>query len=207
MPETKKQIWDTLFKVDVSEHVKFLSVGAKSLPYLPWPAMHVLMMQNFPEYSWSFSEDHHMREAHYFEGGSCEVRCTMTIGEHTIITSLAVTDSDEAESNPSASLIATAKQRCRVKAAAEFGLGFSLWHDSEQFTDEAPAPSKKEPQKKANYISEEEYFAKHVAAKASRAEAQAGKKKLLGALKNRKKPLDGVEQLWAELCTEKGWAI
>jgi len=213
MSITRKEIWNTLFGVDVSQHVKFLGFkstgrGVENMPYLPWATMHVLMMEHFPEYSWSFSEDHHMREAHYYEGGSCEVRCTMTIGDHTIITSLPVAEGDEALAHPHAALIGNAKQRCRVKAAGEFGLGFLLWHDPDSFQnngEKAETAPVTAPKKKANYISEEEYFAKHCTAKKTRPEAVAGKKKLLGALKNRKKPVDGVEAMWAKLCEANGW--
>lgn len=220
MPESKKQIWDTLCKVDVAQYIKFVPAknvrGPVNLPYLPWHAMHFLMMQSYPEYVWSFSEDHQLREAHYYEGGSAEVRCTMSIGEHTIITSLPVRIEEgfDAEAEPDSTLVNTAKQRARVKAAAEFGLGFLLWHSPEIYLppDVNHSDSKKEvsagaPVPKPNYISEQEYFDKHVAAHDNRAAAAAGMKKLKGALKNRKKSIMPVQSLWEEMCTERGWKI
>lgn len=208
MNKSKKQIWDALIAVDVSKYVEFLFWDGKTLPYIPWHSMHFLMMEHFPEYSWSFSEDEAKREAHYYEGGTCEVRCTMTIGEHTIITSLPVKDDGAAPLNPASDRIANAKQRCRVKAAAEFGLGFALWHEPERFTPDAPeAPAKEKPKKKQSDAQiVQEYFEDKVSSQKTRAAAADGMKKLVGGLKNRKKPLDGAEKLWSELCAEREWA-
>jgi len=218
MAANKKVIWDTLSEINVEPYIKFrepvVGTSAGPVPYLPWTKMHVLMMAHFPEYEWSFSEDHHKREAHYYEGGSCEVRCTMSIGEHTIITSLPVVDGLTPEANPDSRHIANAKQRCRVKCAAEFGLGFSLWATPEAFIPRERVKSKQQPEEptavpeaaeKKNIISEEEYFVKYVQKTKTRAAALAGRKKLLSALKNRKRSPEKVEQMWIDLCQANGW--
>lgn len=204
MSKTKKEIWNTLFSIDVSPLVKWRD----NQVYLPWVQMHVLMMEHFPEYSWSFSEDQQMREAHYYEGGSCEVRCTMTIGEHTIITSLPVGEPSHPLLHPHARVIADAKQRCRVKAAAEFGLGFALWYDADSFqpASDSPAPAPAAKKKEDDHVVVREYFDKHVRSKATRPEAVAGKKKLLSGLKSRKLPIDNVEGMWTQFCKEQEWS-
>ena len=51
-----------------------------SLTILPWMNAHALMMGKFPEYTWEFTEDPEGREVHYFNDGTAEVRCRMTIG-------------------------------------------------------------------------------------------------------------------------------
>ena len=55
----------------------------------------------------------------------------MTIGGQTNITYLPVHRSGKAIESPSATDINTAKQRCRVKAMGEFGLGYTMWLSSQ----------------------------------------------------------------------------
>ncbi len=63
----------------------------------------------------------------------------MTVGDRSIITSLPVHRRGKAIIKPSAFDINTAKQRCRVKAMAEFGWGAELWAKYENPEDDAPS--------------------------------------------------------------------
>ena len=125
---TRAHIWATLTNINVKPFCTETEViGDQVLTYLPWMKAHEVMMSAFPEYRWEFTEDHSGRECHYFDDGSAEVRCRMTIGEHTNITYLPVHRAGKAIQSPSATDINTAKQRCRVKAMGEFGLGYTMW--------------------------------------------------------------------------------
>jgi len=127
--DSKGAIWRKLSTIDITPYL--IQEGA--FLYLPWAKAHILMMGHYPDYSWQFSEDQEGREVHYFKDGTAEVRIAMTVGGHIIYTSQTVRESglsSAAAINPSAEQIHTAKQRCRVKALAEFGLGFKqLWAD------------------------------------------------------------------------------
>lgn len=139
---TRAQIWATLSEINVKPHCTETEViDDLVLKYLPWMKAHEIMMGVYPEYSWNFTEDHQGRECHYFDDGSAEVRCRMTIGEHTNITALPIHRNGKPISSPSAMDVNTAKQRCRVKAMAEFGLGYSMWLNEEE---KKPEP-KEEP--------------------------------------------------------------
>lgn len=125
---TKAQIWATLSEIDVTPYCTESEVyGDLVIKYVPWMRAHEIMMAHYPEYTWDFTEDPQGRECHYFDDGSAEVRCRMTIGEHTNITYLPIHRGGKPITSPSATDINTAKQRCRVKAMAEFGLGYQMW--------------------------------------------------------------------------------
>ena len=145
MDVTKFEIWKNLTAIDVRPFL----IKDGTLTYLPWPKAHELMMGIYPEYSWQFSEDTNNREVHYFNDGTAEVRVAMTVEGHTIYTSQTVRGfgiASPAAQNPTAEQIHTAKQRCRVKALGEFGLGFVCWSEpmsSEQPQTEAPQEAPK----------------------------------------------------------------
>lgn len=125
---TRSDIWKTLSQIDVTDFCTETEISDdKTIRYLPLMKAHEIMMGAFPEYSWEFSEDPQGREVHYFDDGSAEVRCRMTIGNHTNITYLPVHLFGEAVTAPNAMQIHVAKQRARVKALGEFGLGYKMW--------------------------------------------------------------------------------
>lgn len=128
MHPTRTEIWNTLSAIDVAQYCTETELfGDIVLKYLPWMRAHELMMAHFPDYTWEFTEDAQGRECHYFDDGTVEVRCRMTIGEQTNITSLPVHRDGKPITAPSAMDINKAKQRCRVKAMAEWGLGYAMW--------------------------------------------------------------------------------
>ena len=120
-------IWQTLTKVS-SKNISTEKFGG--ITYVKWMAAHAKMMDHFPDYSWEFLLDDHNRMVHYYPDKTCEVRCKMTVGGTTHITTLPVyTSGNKPKPNPNAHEINTAKQRCRVKAMAEFGLFQDMWSD------------------------------------------------------------------------------
>jgi hypothetical protein len=168
------------------------------------------MMNTFPEYNWEFTEDPTGRECHYFDDGSAEVRCRMTIGGQTNITYLPVHRSGKAINSPSATDINTAKQRCRVKAMGEFGLGYTMWLSSQirELEGEIVAenvqstPLETDGAAEANKIKDVWKLCKFDEAK-TLSEATKKYDKLKVQLANRGLTDDGV--YWARLCEQRGW--
>lgn len=132
-------IWQTLTKVS-SKNISTEKFGG--ITYVKWMAAHAKMMDHFPDYSWEFLLDDHNRMVHYYPDKTCEVRCQMTVGGITHITTLPVyTSGNKPKPNPNAHEINTAKQRCRVKAMAEFGLFQEMWSDLVYESDEPAGDS------------------------------------------------------------------
>ena len=208
---TRAHIWATLSDIDVAPFCTETEVvGTQVLTYLPWMKAHEIMMGVFPEYHWEFTEDPTGRECHYFDNGSAEVRCRMTIGGQTNITYLPVHRSGKAINSPSATDINTAKQRCRVKAMGEFGLGYTMWLSSqikeieEANVSETEQSISLETDEAAEAIKVKEVW-KLCKFDEAKTLSEATKKydKLKVQLANRGLTDDGV--YWARLCEQRGW--
>ena len=143
MEKSRAQIWATLSKID---NKGLATDKFNGVQFVNWMASHATMMDHFPEYTWEFIMDSEGREAHYYPDGTAEVRCRMTIGGHTNITTLPVYNNLKAVQNPNSFQINTAKQRCRCKAMAEFGLFHHLWSKlavEEEVAEETVKPARK----------------------------------------------------------------
>ena len=117
MEVSRKEIWDRLSAV-----TDYPVKGEGELTYVNWMVAHRIMMGEYPMYTWAFLETPEGSQA-FFYGNTAEVRCQMTICGHTNVTTLPVLDVDgKVITNPNSNDINTSKQRCRVKAMAEFGL-------------------------------------------------------------------------------------
>ena len=201
----RAQIWKTLSTIDVTPLcTETEMIGKETIHYLPWMAAHEIMMDQFPEYTWEFSEDPQGREVHYFDDGSAEVRCRMTIGTHTNITYLPVHRHGVAIPAPSAMDINTAKQRARVKALGEFGLGYQMWLAKPDTSPELREDAE-------DKVTEDDLVAQcWLAARDKIADAtnvSAGKKhfsRYKKGLENRGL-VDPNKNRWKEVCKAKGW--
>ena len=214
MPAGKKQIFDTLSKIPVGDYVKHSKAeDGKMLPYLPWTHAHQLMMENYPEYEWSFSENPEGLEVFYFKDGTAEVRVVMSIGDVTMIASKTVTNgSGKSYPNPNANDIHNAKMRCRTRAMAELGLGWDLWINPQNYPHTEPTSVVKDALEKAEgnkaekpkQSKEDELFSHLLEAKSEK-EARTIYTKVKGAFKSRKLDMDELEKRWSELKKAKGW--
>ena len=127
MEVTRAQIWATLSQVSDSG-IATEKFGA--ITYVRWMAAHATMMSHFPEYTWEFLLDDTGRSAHFFPDGTAEVRCRIAIGDHSHVTTLPVYQkTGKAQVNADSTQVNTAKQRCRVKAMAAFGLFQHMWSE------------------------------------------------------------------------------
>lgn len=139
---TPAHIWATLSKIS-SDSVSTEKFGG--ITYVKWMAAHAIMMKHFPQYTWEFLQDEHGKHTHFFPDKTCEVRCRVAIGDISHVTTLPVYGkSNTAQPNPNAHQVNTAKQRCRVKALAEFGLFHHMWSDLP--LEEPDAPPTPQPQ-------------------------------------------------------------
>ena len=216
MAASKKDIFETLSKIQVHKYVKHsqaedLDGSVKHLPYLPWTHAHALMMVHFPEYEWSFSENPDGLEVFYFKDGTAEVRIVMSVGDVTMIASKTVTDGKgKAYPNPNANDIHNAKMRCRTRAMAELGLGWDLWIHPEKYAIEDKQRGDTSSQKtktkteKPKQSKEDELFGYLLVAKNAK-EARAIYTKVKGAFKSRKLNMEELETRWTKLKKEKGW--
>jgi len=206
---TRAQIWATLSEIDVKEFCTETEIlGDQVLTYLPWMKAHEIMMGTYPEYLWEFTEDPDSRECHYFDDGSAEVRCRMTIGGQTNITYLPVHRSGKSITSPSATDINTAKQRCRVKAMGEFGLGYTMWLSSqirEQSVSDDEQVSEPEVDKEGEEVNKVIAIWDHLKFNEAKTltEAQKLYDKFKRGLTNR--GLTDTTGNWQALCKEKGW--
>lgn len=117
-----KEIWDTLSKVDVSEHIE----KKGNLSYLSWAWAWAEFMKNFPQ------AEYLVNQVHYFEDGSAEVSCEVLVEtkEETVRRQMwlpVLNHSNKAVKNPDAFAINTSKMRCLVKCLAMFGLGHYIY--------------------------------------------------------------------------------
>ena len=143
MDVTRSQIWETLSKLSDD---KIATEKFGGITYVKWMAAHATMMRHFPEYTWEFLLDENGRSAHFFPDGTAEVRCKISIGEHSHVTTLPVYQkTGKAQVNPDSNQINTAKQRCRVKAMAEFGLFQHMWSEIPAEELDAVEPDPVEP--------------------------------------------------------------
>ena len=199
---TKAHIWNTRSSIDVAplctetEHL-----SDTGLKYLPWMQAHELMMGVFPEYTWEFSEDQSGREVHYFDDGSAEVRCRMTIGTHTVITYLPVHRSGIAIKHPNAMDINTAKQRARVKALGEFGLGYTMWLTK---TDPVFAVPEVATEVSQAQMVEELWLTTKILDASNKSAGQKIFNRFTKGLDNRGWE-DQNTTRWEEVCQAKGW--
>ena len=99
------------------------------LRFIPWMDAHLAFSRLFPDYEYEYLTNEAGQSCFYFLDGTAEVRCKMTVGRLTRTVSLPIHRNGKAIQNPSAFDINTAKQRCRVKAYADFGWGSRLWTD------------------------------------------------------------------------------
>ena len=115
---TLQTVWETLSKVDCSEHTE--SKGG--LTYLSWAWCWGLLVEKFPFAQYEFADN----ETH--ADGSMTVHCTVIIGACRRSMWLPVMDHrNRALVNPDSRSISDAKMRCLTKCIAMFGLGHYIY--------------------------------------------------------------------------------
>ena len=130
---TSADIWQTLSKIDVSDHIE----KKNDLSYLSWAWAWGILMEHYPDATYEFLEP----ETHV--NGSMTVFCQVTINKTTRLMWLPVMDfRNKAIPHPDAFAINTAKMRCLVKCLGMLGLGHKIYagEDTIDVKQEAPKP-------------------------------------------------------------------
>jgi len=154
---TRKSIWDTLSQISPD---KFKKEKFRGVDFVSWMDCHQVMMSKFPEYEWEFLKNAEGSDIHYFADGTAEVQCRTTVGAHSIVTSLPIQYKMTAIKNPDAFSINNAKQRCRAKGLAEFGLFWNLWSklDIEEQQNEEPPKQQEDTEEEDLFMSIDEVW-------------------------------------------------
>jgi len=119
-----------IFERATQDPVKdLIQTPTSKLRFIPWMDAHLRFAALFPDYEYEYLTNAEGQSCFYFADGTAEVRCKMTVGQLTRTVSLPIHRNGKAIQNPNAFDINTAKQRCRVKAYADFGWGSRLWTD------------------------------------------------------------------------------
>jgi len=116
-----KEVWDTLSKVDVSDHVE----KKQNLTYLSWAWAWGVMMEHYPDTEYRF-------EDRVLSDGTMEVTAYVTITHcekqvHRYMWLPVMDYKNKAVPNPDAFALNTAKMRCLTKCFAMFGLGHYIY--------------------------------------------------------------------------------
>lgn len=136
---TAAEVWKTLSRVDVSEHVE----KKAGLSYLSWAWAWGVLMEHYPEARYYFLEN----EIH--PDHSVTVTCEVQIGDVKRVMWLPVMDHrNRAIENPDARQISDAKMRCLVKCLAIYGLGHYIYAGEDLPTQDDHAEQKPKVQPK-----------------------------------------------------------
>lgn len=123
---TAGEIWGTLSKVDVSDHVE----KKGNLSYLSWAWAWGVLMKHFPQAEYQFKDDEVLPD------GSVMTCVEMRIGDVVRTMHLPVMDNrNQSIFGPTSRQISDARMRCLVKCIAMFGLGHYIYAG-----EDMPAP-------------------------------------------------------------------
>lgn len=122
---TYKDVWDTLSKIDCSDHIE----KKMNLSYLSWAWAWGILMENYPDAQVRFYEQKDSGIPYVqMPDGTAEVRCQVKIGTLVRDMWLPVMDyKNNAVENPNARQVSDTKMRCLVKCLAMFGLGHYIY--------------------------------------------------------------------------------
>ena len=138
-----KDVWDTLSKVDCSDHIE----KKMNLSYLSWAWAWGILMENYPDAQIRFYEQKDSGIPYVqMPDGTAEVRCQVKIGTLTRDMWLPVKDyKNNAVENPNSRQVSDTKMRCLVKCLAMFGLGHYIYggEDLPTSDDKESKPVKK----------------------------------------------------------------
>ena len=160
---SKKEIWETLSKINVNEHTE----SKMNLTYLSWAWAWKSLKDNYPQASYSFTQfvtqsGENSLDYRKYEDGTGSVECTITIGDQHESMWLPIMDNrNNAIQNPNARQVSDAKMRCLVKCISMLGLGLYIYA-GEDVPQEATA-SEPDPKPKAKAKAKPKAKAKEIA--------------------------------------------
>lgn len=158
---TSKEVWETLSKINVSEHTE----EKMGLTYLSWAWAWGVLKDNYPSATYSFGEWEYVTESNgktiidyrVYPDGTGSVECEVSIGDVSAKMWLPVMDNrNKPVVSPSSRAVSDAKMRCLVKAIAILGLGHYIYagEDLPGTTGEPEKTHKKSNKKPEKEVSE-----------------------------------------------------
>ena len=132
MQTLPKHIWDTLSRIDVSDHVE----TKQGLTYLSWAWAWGVMCEHFPDTTYTFTSE-------TFPDETVEYTCFVTVKHcgqvHTQMMWLPAMDHrNKAVKSPDAFVRNSCKMRCLVKCLAMMGLGHYIYAGEDLPQGQAP---------------------------------------------------------------------
>ena len=120
--EACAEVWQTLKKIDCSEHTEKKGSGNMALTYLSWAWAYQITMDHFPDFNYEFDAPM------FLANGTAEVSCKVMLGHkgHVIVKSMWLPVMDhrnKALVNPDTVALNKSKMRCLTKAISMLGLG------------------------------------------------------------------------------------
>ena len=140
------EVWNTLSRIDVGDHIQTVDSGSFSYSYLTWSWAWATLMNVYPESEFNLAPEER------FEDGTVNVGMLLVVRQngraHSRFCWLPVMDRrNNAVVNPDARQINDSRMRCLVKAMAFCGLGLDLWTGSDMpvgVTDDPLSPEQLE---------------------------------------------------------------
>ena len=124
MAKIQSSVWETLSRIDCSEHVE----KKGRFNYLSWTWAWGILKENYPTASFEYIKTEDGNTAFKDEQGYAFVRVAVTVEDETHTEDLAVMDNYNKDiKNPKPTQINNSLQRCLGKAAAFHGLGINVY--------------------------------------------------------------------------------
>ena len=147
---TAAEVWETLSKIDVSDHIE----NKNGLSYLSWAWAWGVLKEHYPQAEYEFREwtvnsepvDHvgPTIDCMVYSDGTASVHCSVKIGTVWATMWLPVMDyRNKAIPNPDARSVSDSKMRCLVKCIAMLGLGHYIYAGEDLPSAEEPEKQKK----------------------------------------------------------------
>ena len=163
MEVSHQEIWQTLSRVDVSDHIE----EKGGLSYLSWAWAWGVLMEHYPQAEFHFLTFSHpvlgASDHRIYPNGTAAVECVVVIGEVSREMWLPVMDfRNKAISEPDARAISDSKMRCLVKCLALLGLGHYIYagedtpSEANGEKESPPAATKKKVARKKKQPEEKE---------------------------------------------------
>lgn len=134
---TAAEIWKTLSKINVKEHIEVKEVNGKKFSYLSWAWAWGVLMEHFPDADYEFEHEEHIdsvvrekvgQDWKTFQGRTTMVGVRMNIrGVERSMWLPVMNAKNNAQIDPCMRSISDTRMRCLVKCLALYGLGHYIY--------------------------------------------------------------------------------
>ncbi len=140
---TLTEIWNTLSIVECKQLDK-----KGNFTYMSWGVCWLMLMKYYPFAEYEFLQ------TQYYDNGTAEVHCKVSIGKHIKLMHLPVMDfNNNSIKNPTSRQINDSKMRCMVKCIAMYGLGHYIFSNKESAFYGEDLPDQKKDKEEKSVVS------------------------------------------------------